>query len=54
MDLRDKLIQLYPSLTIDDFSIRGGTIILRNDGHGQYIETWNHPTIPKPTEEQLK
>ena len=53
MDLKDKIIQIYSSLTIDDFSIHGGTIILRNDGQGQYIQAWEHPTLAKPTEEQL-
>ena len=54
MDLKDKLIQIYPELTTADFSIRGGTIILRNDGQGQYIQTWEHPTLAKPTDEQLE
>ena len=53
MDLREKIIQIYPELTVADFSIRG-TIILRNDGQGQYIQTWEHPTLAKPTDEQLE
>lgn len=55
MSLYDKLIALYPSLTIDDFSPFTGTIRLQNDsdGRGDYIAEWNHPTLPKPTDEQL-
>ena len=54
MDLKNKIIQIYLSLTDSDFSIHGGTIILQNDGEGQYIKEWNHPTLARPTEEQLK
>jgi hypothetical protein len=53
MTLYDKIMALYPSLTIQDFLI---TIRLQNDsdGKGDYIAAWNHPTLAKPTEEQLK
>jgi len=53
--LYEKLIKLYPSLTPQDFSPNGGTIILQNDsdGKGDYIKEWNHPTLPKPTDEEL-
>ena len=32
-----------------------GTILLQNDsdGKGDYIAKWEHPTLPKPTDEQL-
>jgi hypothetical protein len=51
----DKLITLYPQLTIADFDPFTGTIRLQNDsdGKGDYIKEWNHPTLPRPTEEQL-
>lgn len=54
MELYDKIITIYPELTREDFSPRG-TIVLQNDsdGRGDYIKEWNHPTLPKPTEEQL-
>ena len=54
MTLYDKIIALYPELTIDDFSLKG-TIRLQNDsdGKGDYIAKWEHPTLAKPTEEQL-
>jgi hypothetical protein len=53
MELKNKIIEIYPSLTDADFSIHGGTIILRNDGECQYIQTWSHPDFPQPTEQQL-
>lgn len=54
MELIDKIIALYPELTTEDFSPRG-TIRLQNDsdGKGDYIAKWDHPTLPRPTEEQL-
>jgi hypothetical protein len=53
MTLYEKIKQLYPSLIEDDFTT---VIELRNDldGKGDYIAKWNHPTLTKPTEEQLK
>jgi hypothetical protein len=55
MCLYDKLIMIYPSLTAEDFNPFTGTIRLQNDsdGRGDYIAEWNHPTLPRPTEEQL-
>ena len=52
MTLYEKIITLYPSLTQQDFL---DTIRLQNDsdGKGDYIAAWNHPTLPRPTEEQL-
>jgi len=53
MTLYEKIIKLYPTLTLEDFSHRTGTIVLRNDGENDYIESWNHPTLAQPTEQQL-
>jgi len=55
MTLYEKIITLYPSLTKDDFRPDDGTIMLQNDsdGKGDYIKEWNHPTLAKPTQEQL-
>jgi len=55
MNLYEKIIALYPKLTSEDFSPRG-TIRLQNDsdGKGDYIAKWEHPTLQKPTEEELK
>ena len=50
----EKIISIYPQLTVDDFSPRG-TIRLQNDsdGKGDYIAKWEHPTLAKPTDEEL-
>ena len=50
--LYDKIMALYPSLTQQDFL---NVIILQNDsdGKGDYIAKWEHPTLAKPTAEQL-
>ena len=53
MTLYEKIKTLYPSLELQDFIAGTGTILLQNDGHGDYIKEWNHPTLAKPTEEQL-
>lgn len=52
MTLYDKIIALYPELTDTDFLT---VIILQNDsdGRGDYIAKWEHPTLPRPTDEQL-
>ena len=52
MILYDKIMALYPSLTQQDYMT---VIILQNDsdGKGDYIAKWNHPTLAKPTQEQL-
>jgi hypothetical protein len=54
MNLYEKIIALYPSLTMDDFAFRTGTIVLQNDsdGKGDYIKSWTNEN-PKPTPEQL-
>jgi hypothetical protein len=52
MTLYDKVIALYPELTTEDFMT---VIRLQNDsdGRGDYIKEWNHPTLARPTDEQL-
>ena len=54
--LYNKIKTLYPALTDTDFDPIHGTITLQNDsdGKGDYIAVWNHPTLAKPTEDQLK
>jgi len=54
MNLYEKIKSIYPSLTENDFSLKG-TIRLQNDsdGNGDYIKSWNHPTLTRPTEAQL-
>jgi hypothetical protein len=50
----EKILAIYPELNIEDFSTRG-TIRLQNDsdGKGDYIAKWEHPTLAKPTDEEL-
>ena len=52
MTLTEKIISIYPQLTEKDFMT---VIILQNDGdnRGDYIAKWNHPTLARPTQEQL-
>ena len=51
----EKIIKLYPLLTNTDFSPMLGTILLQDnsDGKGVYIAKWEHPTLAKPTDEEL-
>lgn len=53
MTLYEKIKALHPELTDVDFAL--GVVLLQNDsdGRGDYIAAWNHPTLPRPTEEQL-
>jgi hypothetical protein len=55
MTLYEKIKQLYPLLTDADFGPYEGTIMLQNDsdGRGDYIKEWNHPTLARPTDEEL-
>jgi len=52
MTLYEKIKSIYPSLLSTDFE---NIIILQNDadGKGDYIAKWDHPTLAKPTQEQL-
>jgi len=53
MSLYEKIIALYPELK--DYNFAFGDIRLQNDsdGKGDYIAKWEHPTLAKPTDEQL-
>jgi hypothetical protein len=53
MTLIQKILSIYPELASFDFA--SGVITLQNDsdGRGDYIAAWDHPTLPRPTEEQL-
>lgn len=53
MNLFEKIKLIYPNLTDMDFMT---VITLQNDsdGRGDYIAKWEHPTLPRPTDEQLK
>lgn len=52
MTLYEKIKSIYPSLEDKDFTT---VITLQNDsdGKGDYIAKWEHPTLPRPTEEEL-
>jgi hypothetical protein len=52
MTLHDKIKAIYPELTDNEFVT---TINLQNDndGQGDYIAKWEHPTLARPTDEQL-
>ena len=53
MTLYEKIKVLYPELTVEDFL---SVIRLQDDsdGRGSYIAKWEHPTLPRPTDEQLQ
>lgn len=59
MTLYEKIIKIYPELIWQNFDYYtpplGGKILLQNDsdGRGDYIAKWEHPTLPRPTQEQL-
>ena len=50
--LQEKIKALYPELTDTDFLT---TIRLQtdSDGKGDYIASWEHPTLAKPTDDEL-
>ena len=50
--LYNKIKTLYPELTDSDFD---SVITLQNDsdGKGDYIAKWKHPTLARPTDEEL-
>jgi hypothetical protein len=50
--LYDKIMAIYPNLTQQDFLT---VITLQNnsDGKGDYIAKWEHPTLARPTDEEL-
>jgi hypothetical protein len=53
MSLYEKIIALYPELA--DYDFADGDIRIQNDsdGRGEYIAKWEHPTLAKPTDEEL-
>jgi hypothetical protein len=58
MTLYDKIISIYPELDVSDVRqnpFNNGLIVLQNDsdGKGDYIAKWNHPTLARPTDEEL-
>ena len=65
MTLYEKIVSIYPELgmtkdangrEIPNEAFTNLTIMLQNDsdGRGDYIAKWEHPTLPRPTDEQLE
>jgi len=53
MTLSEKIKIIYPELPNEPW-IRHGIVIQNDsDGKGDYIAKWNHPTLTRPTQEQL-
>ena len=53
MDLINKIKQIYPELTDNDFIHKIELCDLAL-GDGPFINNWNHPTLARPTDEQLE
>jgi len=53
MTLAEKIVSIYPQLDIMFLDKVG--IFLQNDldEKGDYIAKWEHPTLAKPTDEEL-
>lgn len=54
MSIYEKIKAIYPALKLEDFIPAKNIIVLQNDGEGDYIKTWNHPSFAKLSDEQLK
>ena len=54
MDIFKQLYELYPDLE-EEYKINNSLFEVRDDsdGYGPYIDQWNHPTLPKPTQSQI-
>ena len=53
MNLYEKIIALYPELVDYDFAMGDITLQHDSDGRGDYIAKWEHPTLARPTDEEL-
>jgi hypothetical protein len=53
MTLYEKILQIYPELANFDFASNVITLQNDSDGKGDYIAKWEHPTLSRPTQEQL-
>ncbi len=51
--LKQKIFEVYPQLERDAFHPVRGTILLAGEGEENYIAKWEHPTLARPTQEQL-
>jgi hypothetical protein len=53
MTLVEKIKQIYPELPNNPWFKEGIVIQNDSDGRGDYIAKWEHPTLQRPTDEQL-
>ena len=53
MTLAEKIIQIYPELAGEPFYKFDIEVRNDSDGQGDYIAKWEHPTLAKPTDEEL-
>lgn len=53
MTLYEKIVAIYPALLDQEWHTTGIRLQNDSDGRGDYIAEWNHPILPKPTDEQL-
>ena len=53
MTLSKKIIFIYPELQGTPFPMLGIIVQNDSDGNGDYIKSWNHPTLTQPTQAQL-
>jgi hypothetical protein len=53
MSLYEKIIVLYPELANVVLINVGITLQNDSDGKGDYIAKWEHPTLARPTAEEL-
>lgn len=54
MTLFEKIKQIYPELPNEPLINHGIALQNDSDGRGDYIKSWEHPTLPCPTDEQLE
>lgn len=54
ISLAEKIMLIYPEILPIHFgSDKFISVCNDSDGRGDYIAKWEHPTLPRPTEEQL-
>ena len=53
MTLYEKIKSIYPQLEDVEFRPIYGSISLYKEGDLERITKWEHPTLPRPTDEQL-
>ena len=54
MTLYEKIKALYPELPNEPLIWHGIYLQNDSDGRGDYVAKWEHPTLARPTNEQLE